>query len=108
VMTINYRRKFVGSMILLCLITFAFNAQAEGDFIDKIKSVSIEGVTVNKIKNNDKKIVINGTAKNNKVISEYMRTLDSEVGSPNLEYIKKDKKNGAMSTFAISIKKPKK
>lgn len=95
-------------MILLCMATFAFNAQAESDFVDKIKSVSIEGVTVTEIKNIDKKVMIIGIAKDNKVISRYMRALDSETGSPSLEYIKKDKEGGAMSDFSISIKKPKK
>jgi type IV pilus assembly PilN-like protein len=95
-------------MILLCMTTFAFNAQAESDFVDKIKSVSIEGVTVTEIKNIDKQVMIIGTAKDNKIISRYLRALDSEIGSPNLEYIKKDKQGGAMSDFAISIKKLKK
>ena len=108
-MTFNCYRKSIGSMILLWMTAVAFNVQAESDFIDKVKSVSIEGVTVTKIKNSDKKVMIIGTAKDNKFISKYMRALDSEVGSPNLEYIKKDKHGeGSMSNFAISIKKPKK
>ncbi|MFT5394888.1 MAG: hypothetical protein ACI85N_000067 [Gammaproteobacteria bacterium] len=90
------------------MATFAFNAQAEGDFVDKIKSASIEGVIVTEIKNIDKKVMIIGTAKDNKIISRYMRALDSKIGSPNLEYIKKDKQSGTMSDFAISIKKLKK
>ncbi len=95
-------------MILLCMSTFVLNAQAESEFVGKIRSVSIEGVTVTEIKDNDKKAVIIGTAKDNKIISKYMRALDSEIGSPGLEYIKKDKQGGAMSNFSISIKKPKK
>ena len=99
----------MGSMILLCMATFAFNVQAESDFLDKIKSISIDGVTITEIKNLDKKVMITGAAKDNKIISKYMRALGSEIGSPSLEYIKKDKKSGgSMSNFAISIKKPKK
>ena len=90
------------------MTTFTINAQQESDFVDIIKSVSIEGVTLTEIKNIDKKVMIIGTARDNKVISKYMRALDSEIGSPNLEYIKKGKQSGAMSDFAISIKKPKK
>lgn len=96
-------------MILLCMAAVAFNVQAESDFINNIKSISIDGVTVTEIKDIDKKVMITGTAKDNKIISKYMRALDSEIGSPSLEYIKKDKQgNGSMSNFAISIKKPKK
>ncbi len=108
-MIFNNYRDFIGSMILLCLGTFALNAQAESNFIDKVKSVSTQGIAITEIKDYDKKVMIVGNAKDNKIISKYMRVLDSEIGSPNLEYIKKNKQGGgAMSNFAISIKKPKK
>jgi Fimbrial assembly protein (PilN) len=89
-MIFNYGRKLINSLFLLCMVIFAFNVQAESAFIDKIKSVSIEGVTIIEIKNNDKKMMITGSAKDNKIISKYMRALDSELGSPNLEFIKKE------------------
>jgi hypothetical protein len=102
----SYYPNSMGSMILICMATVVFNVQAESNFVDKIKTISIEGVTVSEIKTLDKKVMIVGTAKDNKIISKYMRALDSDIGSPNLEYIKKDKQGGAMSDFAISIKKP--
>ena len=53
--------------------------------------------------------MISGSEKDNKIISKYMRAFDSRVGSPNLEFIKKEKQGAeSISNFAISIKNPKK
>ena len=46
----NYCRNFISSFILLCTVIFVANAQAESGFIDKIKSVSIGGITITEIK----------------------------------------------------------
>ena len=62
-------------MILLCMTSIAFNVQADSAFIDKIKSVSIEGTTIIEIKDNDKKVMIAGTAKLDHLIWNILRKI---------------------------------
>ena len=105
-------------MTLLCISLFTFKVLADSHsenwhsdnnqaFIDKLKSVLVEGITINDVKIAGKKGRITGSAKDNKTIAQYMRTLDSEVGTPNLEFIKRDKQGDMqVSHFAINIKRP--
>ena len=116
--TSKHRCNLIVKMTLLFISLFTFNVLADSHsenwhsydnqvFIDKLKSVSVEGITINDVKIADKKVRITGSAIDNKTIAQYMRTLDSEVGSPNLELIKREKQGDRQaSNFAITIKKP--
>ena len=99
---LKQRSRILTNLLFVVLIFFTVNSIADSEALkEKIKGIVIDDIEVTEIKESSGKITINGTAKDNKLISSYMRKLDKAIGSPNLENIKRDNN---ISIFSISIK----
>ena len=120
VMTIlRYRYIFCIVIIYVLILIFAIHVYADkddnnerliyrNDIIDRIKSIAVEGVSIDEVVDKGREVTILGLAQDNKNLSGYMRALSREVGLPNLHYVKRDRQGDMpISRFSISIKKPK-
>ena len=94
----NMLKKLVYTFIMPLLVVFSVQA---GDLKTRIEAIKIDGLQVNDIEMEGDMITISGTARDNQLISKYLRELDKSAGAPNLEFIKRE---GNASQFAISIK----
>jgi type IV pilus assembly PilN-like protein len=74
--------------------------------ISALKKLSVEGVVVEKIFEDDSSITIIGYAQSNQKIALYMRLIHSEIAEPNLNWIKSDERNKMKaSSFSLKLKK---
>lgn len=95
------------SVFLCFILLFSVNTYAEVESLkEKLETITITGIEVSEIIKSEGEVTIKGTAKDNQSISSYMRRLDEEVGSPELEYIKREKDaKGSIGIFSINIKR---
>ena len=74
--------------------------------VSALKKLSVEGVVVEKIFEDESSITIIGYTQSNQKIALYMRLIQSEIAEPKLNWIKSDERNNMkVSSFSLKLKK---
>jgi hypothetical protein len=74
--------------------------------VSALKKLSVEGIVVEKIFEDESGITINGYTQNNQKIALYMRLIQSEIAESNLNWIKSDERNNMkVSSFSLKLKR---
>jgi len=73
---------------------------------DAIEAVTMNGVFIEQIQEQDDSITVIGYADDNKMLADYMRLLQDKVGNPLLNWAKhEDRQQKQVSAFSLGIKK---
>ena len=74
--------------------------------VSALRNISIQGIIIESISENEDSITINGYTQSNQKIALYMRAIQNEIAEPNLNWIKSDERNNMkVSSFSLKLKK---
>ena len=77
---------------------------ADSHWSTLVRDVAPASIEITALEEKDDAIVIEGKAPSNPDVAAYLKILDDKIGSPELQYVKRD---GNISLFSIKVKKPK-
>ena len=79
------------------------SADATKDIKGAIEAISLDGIYIEQLQENNDRIDIIGYADDNKTVAKYMRLLQDKVGGPTLNWVKREER-GKKYVSAFSIK----
>ena len=79
---------------------------ATGNLRQKLEGLKLDGITVEQLHEDDRRVTIVGYADDNVRVAAYMRLLNDEVGKPELQFVQQaERQQRSVSEFSIAMKK---